>query len=284
MHITQRKEFYYLSHTFRKGSTVVHREHYLGKEIPTAIESVKEAFLRRCLHEDAFKKLACIKKNFKKEWATYPESVKKELLVTLSVDFTYNTNAIEGSPITHEETEDIIKRKISPHKPLNDVQETVAHSHVFFKVLNETRKFSLPLLLEWHRELFSQTKLDIAGKIRDYLVRVGPYLAPDWQELRELLKEFFAWYSMSLNNMHPIELAARAHYQFEKIHPFGDGNGRVGRLIIAHTLKNAGYPLLIIEYKKRKHYYHALQKSEHDFLLYFIRRYIAVHKRYIKKT
>ena len=79
-----------------------------------------------------------------------------------------------------------------------------------------------------------------------------------------------------------VELAGKAHFQFEKVHPFGDGNGRIGRLLMNHILWNAGYPMLIIEYKKRSSYYKALTKGEDGFVKYFIRRYLAVHKRRLK--
>ena len=107
--------------------------------------------------------------------------------------------------------------------------------------------------MKWHKELFSDTKLDIAGKLRDYLVKVGTYTAPDWQDLGKLLRDFFDWYNKNKATMNPVELAARAHFKFEKIHPFGDGNGRIGRLITVNILKKNRYPLLIIEYKKRIH-------------------------------
>lgn len=82
--------------------------------------------------------------------------------------------------------------------------------------------------------------------------------------------------------MHAVELAARMHYKFEKIHPFGDGNGRVGRLILVHILKKRRYPMLTIEYKKRKPYYNALSKTENDFLGYFIRAYISAHRKHLQ--
>ncbi len=280
MNINERKGFYYLGHTFRKGGKVTYREKYLGKEIPANIEEIKESLLRRVLQEDAFIKLNKIKKNFSAQWKRYPESIKKKILLDFSIDFTYNTNAIEGSTITKEETDEILKDKISPHKSLRDIQETIAHSKVFFEALQE-KKLSERVVLTWHRELFSETKKDIAGKYRDYLVRVGEYRAPDWQGVPALMKEFFSWRSKA-KKMHPIELAARAHYKFEKIHPFGDGNGRVGRLIIAAILKSGGYPSLIIEYKQRKSYYRALQKTENDFVSYFIKRYLARHKEFIR--
>jgi len=280
MKVVKHKNYYYLAHSFRVDGKVVHREKYLGKKVPSDIDELKEVFLRKCMQENLIKKLKAIKKNFQKEWKRYPESIKKKILLDFSIEFTYNTNAIEGSTITLDETEDIIKRKISPNKPLKDVQETINHSKTFFKILSEKEELSNKKILQWHKELFSDTKADIAGKLRDYLVRVGNYRAPDWQDLTKLMKEFFEWYKKNRKIMHPVEFASRAHYKFEKIHPFGDGNGRIGRLIIAYILRANNYPLLIIEYKKRKSYYHALTKSENDFVNYFIRRYLKAHKKY----
>ncbi len=281
MKIINKNEFLYLSHSFRTEERVVNREKYLGKTIPKNIEEIKESFLRQCLQESAFKKVERIKENFKKEWKTYPETIKKKFLLDLSIDFTYNTNAIEGSTITLDETEDILKRKLSPNKPIRDVQETINHSKVFFKILNEKEELNLKTILSWHKEIFEQTKQDIAGMLREYLVRVGDYVAPDWQDIKKLMKKFFDWYDKNEKITNPVELAARAHYKFEKIHPFGDGNGRIGRLIIAYILAKNDLPLLIIEHKKRSSYYKALKKTENDFMLYFIRKYLTAHKKYL---
>jgi len=282
MKIIERKGFYYIGHSFRKAGKVTYRESYLGKLIPSDIEDKKELFLRRILQEDAFIKLEKIRKNFKRQWTNYPESIKKKILLDFSIDFTYNTNAIEGSTITKEETDEIIKEKISPNKPLPDILETISHSKVFFTALHEKKSLSQGLISDWHHELFKETKPDIAGKIRDYLVRVGDYKAPDWQNLKKLMKGYFDWLEKNKKAMHPVELAGRAHYKFEKMHPFGDGNGRVGRLIIANLLKKGGYPLLIIDYKNRKSYYRALKRTENDFVNYFIKRYLSRHKEFLK--
>lgn len=280
MKVVKHKDYYYLAHSFRSDNKVIHREKYLGKEIPANLDEIKEIFLRECM-QSIFNKLKTIQENFSKEWKKYPESMKKEILIDLSVSFTYNTNAIEGSTITLRETEEIIKRKMAPNKPLRDVQETINHSKVFFKVINEKSWLSSQLLLKWHSEVFSDTKPDIAGKYRDYLVRVGDYQAPDWQDIDKLMNEFSIWYDKNKKNIHPVELAARMHYKFEKVHPFGDGNGRIGRLLVAYILKKNNYPLLIIEYKKRKSYYHALTKTEIDFMNWFFRGYLSAHRKYL---
>jgi len=227
-------------------------------------------------------KLESIKKNFQVEWKRVPESVKNKELEEISIAFTYNTNAIEGSTITLEEAREIIHDKIAPNKPLRDIKETDAHSRVFLNMLNNKEKISNKLLLKWHQEIFGETKPDLSGKYRDYLVRVGSYIAPDWQEVHALINQLIDFINKNENKLNPVELAGRIHFKFESIHPFGDGNGRIGRLIMNHILWHNGYPMLIIEYKKRKSYYKALQKDEEGFVSYFIRRYVAIHKKMIK--
>ena len=120
----------------------------------------------------------------------------------------------------------------------------------------------------------------LSGKYRDYLVRVGGYITPDWQEVDKLMNSLVMFISSS--KMNPVELAARAHYRFESVHPFGDGNGRIGRLLMNYILWYSGYPMLIIEYKKRSSYYKAFKKGEDGFVNYFVRRYLAVNKKRLK--
>lgn len=282
MNIIKKNGYYYLRRSFRKKGKVVTKERYLGNEIPVDIEKQKEELLRQHM-KDVFEKLDRIKEAYGREWKRIPPSVQREMLIDLSIEFTYNTNAIEGSTITLEETEELIKHRMAPHKNIRDIQETLNHSELFFKIIKNPQPITNETILQWHAELFNDTKPDIAGRYRDYMVRVGAHLAPDWQDVKRLMNEFVQWCSKSSQYMHPVELAARSHYKFEKIHPFGDGNGRTGRLIIASILQKKGYPHLIIEHKRRMSYYKALSRSENDFLIYFVRRYLRVHQKYLKK-
>lgn len=274
--IKGKKEYFYLQHSFRKGKKIETKEAYLGKDMPKNIEIIKERLLREAKKE-RYKKLEKIKKNFQEEWKRYPVTAKNKEIEEIAIAFTYNTNAIEGSTITLEETREIIEDKISPNKPLKDIKEIESHYKIFLNMLNKKQRISNKLILEWHKELFKETKADIAGKYRDYLVRVGSYLAPDWQDVKKLMGKFII--SVNKTKLNPVESAARMHYQFEKIHPFGDGNGRIGRLIMNQILWHNHYPMLIIEYKKRISYYKALGRDEEGFVNYFLRRYSAVHKK-----
>jgi len=279
MRILKRKkgetEYFYLQHSFRKDGKVITKELYLGKEIPDNIEEIKAKLMLEA-KEALVEKLEKIKKNFQKEWKRYPDSAKEKELREIAIAFTYNTNAIEGSTITLEEARLILEDKVAPNKPLRDIRETESHAKVFLDMLKTQDTVSEKLLLKWHEDIFKDTKPDIAGQFRNYLVRVGPYVAPDWRKVEEFMKQLIAFINES--HLNSVEIAARAHFMFEKIHPFGDGNGRIGRLLLNFILWKSGYPMLIIEYKKRKSYYKALQRTEEGFVNYFAKRYLSVHK------
>lgn len=280
MRILKRKrggrEYFFIQHSFRKGGKTITKEKYLGKTIPADIEEIKRN-LGSEQKKILYGKLERIRKNFQAEWRRVPESARSKEKEEIAIAFTYNTNAIEGSTITLEEAREIIHDRVAPNKPLSDIRETEAHSKVFLEMLENKKKIANELLLKWHAEIFGETKPDIAGKYRNYLVRVGTFIAPDWQEVRRLMNELVRFANTS--GMNPVELAARTHYRFEKIHPFGDGNGRIGRLLMNCILWHSGYPMLIIEYRKRRSYYKALQRGEDGFVNYFLRRYLSVHRK-----
>ncbi len=273
-----KKDYFYLQYSIRNGTKVITKEVYLGKTIPKNIEEIKQK-IEQENKKDIYKKLEKIKENFQKEWKKVPDFIKEKELQEIAIAFTYNTNAIEGSTITLPETRQIIKENIAPNKNLRDIRETESHNKVFLQMLNKKEIVTDNILLKWHKEIFGETKAEIAGKYREYLVRVGDYIAPDWQDVKRLMNDLVDFIDKS--KLNPVELSAITHHKFESIHPFGDGNGRIGRLLMNYILWHNKYPMIIIEKKKRQAYYRALQKGEEGFLKYFIRLYLKVHKKRI---
>ncbi len=287
MDIINRSGYYYLHHTYKEDGTVKTKDLYIGKSIPKDIEKIKSDFLRQINSKTIFRKFDQIKANHQKNWEKMPASIKEKMIEEQSIEFTYNTNAIEGSTLTLDDTRKLLHDGISPNKPLRDVQESINHAKIFKNMVSDKYDLlSVDLIKEWHLEVFKESKPDMAGKFREYLVKVGNYLCPDWQDVPKLMDDFIDWYNEESKSLHPVELAAKAHYRFVKIHPFGDGNGRITRLIMNFILHKHGFPILIIEYKKRSSYYHALnqadKKTEYEFLKYIYKRYMKENKMYLK--
>jgi Fic family protein len=282
--------YYYLEHTIRKGEKVKKKEKYIGKTLPKNIEEIKRRFLSEIYRERWYSLLDKIKENFSKELRQMPEVAREKETKIFSIRFTYDTQKIEGSKLTLRETSELLERGISPKaKPLHDVKEAEAHYKIFHEMLNYEKDLSLQIVLYWHKKLFEATKSEIAGRIREHQVAISGsnFVPPFPAEIYPLLREFFKWYDKNKKKLHPVELAALVHLKFVTIHPFTDGNGRIGRLMMNFILHKHGYPLLNIPYEKRAGYYNALERAQIKkidgiFLQWFFKRYIKEHKRYLK--
>jgi Fic family protein len=121
-----------------------------------------------------------------------------------------------------------------------------------WKYLIAQPKITLQAILKTHKLLMERISPRVAGKLRMVDVRVGPRICPAWQNVSGLLNEWIPTVSPGLTD--PII----THVEFEKIHPFEDGNGRVGRMILNWHIWNAGDPLWIIREKDKGAMYYSL--------------------------
>ena len=285
------KKYYYLEHSFREGASVKKRELYLGTTIPKNIEEIKIRFTKDLYKERWGKTLEEIKKEYNKENESMPESLTEKEIELFMIKFTYDTQKIEGSRLTLRETANLLENGITPkEKPIRDVKEAEAHKKVFYEILKFKKDLTLDLILHWHRILFLETKKDMAGMLRKHQVAISrsKFMPPSPVEVYPLLKEFFKWYEKNKNKINPVELAASVHLKFVTIHPLGDGNGRISRLMMNFILKKHKYPMLNIKYERRNSYYNSLERSqvkknERIFIQWFIKNYIKENKRYLKK-
>ncbi len=265
-----KKTVYYLKHNIRRGNKYKTIEKYLGSNLPKDLEMQMLNFFRE-IHKEKYKEIEFITKRIKGR--KLPKSVQEKSLKEFGIRFTYNTNKIEGSTLSLRDTYNILEMNISPeNKSLSDVKEAESHYKVFVKMM-KTEKINLQKILEWHYEIFKDTKPDIAG------VTGSKFIPPSHLELNALIKDFFKWLNKNMRRYEPVDLAGLAHLKFVTIHPFGDGNGRISRLIMNWVLFKKRHPMFIIEYKNRKEYYSALKKAQIKenpfiFLGWFIKNYL----------
>ncbi|HUC38538.1 MAG TPA: Fic family protein [Candidatus Acidoferrum sp.] len=286
------KTYYYLGHSYRENGRVKYKETYVGDAPPSITDMLKirKELLLDIYKEKWFKKFEVIKRAYANDWKRMPLEAREKFLEYFVVKFTYDTNKIEGSSLSFQDTAELLLRHVSPkNKPIRDIKETEAHRKVFYEMIAQKGDLTLEVLLEWHKELFIETKPDLAGRIRDFGVYIGGsrHLPPPAKEVKQRLTELFKWYHKEEEKMNAVELAARMHLKFETIHPFGDGNGRTGRLILNFILHKKGYPMSNIKYINRRGYYNALEranvnKDETIFVQWFFRMYVKENTNYLK--
>jgi Fic family protein len=174
-----------------------------------------------------------------------------------AVEFTYNSNAIEGNTLTLKETALALEGITIDKKPLKDHLEAVGHRDAFTFVTSLVDR-QVPLTEYVIKQIHSLVLMDRPqdkGIYRKIPVAImgalhtppSPYLVPE--QMEQLLRE------LAVSKKHIIEKGALFHLQFEGIHPFIDGNGRTGRLLLNLMLMRAGYPPINVKFADSRRYY-----------------------------
>lgn len=184
------------------------------------------------------------------------------------VDFTYNSNAIEGNTLTLKETAMVLEGMTVDQKPLKDHLEAVGHRDAFLYVQDIASK-EIPLsesVIKNIHSLVLMNRPDDKGVYRRIPVHImGAYTEPVQPYLIEpKMTELLKVNEERKNTMTVIERVALFHLAFEGIHPFIDGNGRTGRLILNLDLIQNGYPPINVKFSDRKRYYDAFDAFYKD--------------------
>lgn len=192
---------------------------------------------------------------------------KNSLYGVLKHNFLYNSNKIEGSTFTTEALALLIDKNIVEGKhTLDDVQETVNSSYVFDTVIDTLgQDISHSFLKNLHSSLFFNTTLHSRGFSGIYKTIPNMILGTDIKlaqpfEVEPLLDELLEWYS-SIDNV-TLESISEFHYRFERIHPFQDGNGRIGRFLMLKQMLENNLPLKIVSWDNEDLYRSSLASSK----------------------
>lgn len=190
------------------------------------------------------------------------QSIRENLLL----EWTYNSNAIEGNTLTLKETKVVLEGITIGGKTLREHLEVINHKEAILYVEEIVQK-NEPLS-EWqiksiHRLVLKGINDEYAGAYRNQNVIISgaEHIPPDFIVVPDQMKGLISWYEKKAPNLHPIERAAYLHGIFVGIHPFIDGNGRTARLLLNLELMKAGYPPTIIRNEKRIEYYNSLDKA-----------------------
>ncbi len=289
------KNYYYLRASSRKGSKVLTKDiAYLGntleevkkslQQMPKHAEEIRKAyksihaFLESNHYLEKSQELK-LKKDLllgekldeveacKLHWSTTfrkePEQTQQEALKNFVVEFTFNTTSIEGNTISLQEARNLLQEGITPkEKTLREVYDMQNTERVLFRLLKLRSELRHELIIKIHQELMQNIDSRVGYRSTDVRVIRSNFDATPAPYVTTDMKLLLQWYENNKKKLHPLVLATIFHHKFEKIHPFMDGNGRTGRMLLNYILSLRQYPPLIIRKKTRERYLQALRKAD----------------------
>jgi Fic family protein len=265
------KTYYYRAVSVRDGDHVGKERKYLGHDLtPEELAKAESAadmelgVLEALLTLDELQAL----EELKTSQAAQPLSTERNRYEAFISMFTHNSTAIEGNTLTLQETASLLFDGITPGRSIREVNEVLNHRRAFDHLLEHDGDLDRGLILEVHRLAIKDTlREDLTDQVGIYrsvqvYIRGVEWVPASPEDVPKDMATLLAWYSKNRNKVHPLVLAIYFHVGFETVHPFVDGNGRVGRLLMNFILHRNGLPMVNIPNARRNRYYDVLHEAQ----------------------
>lgn len=232
----------------------------------------------------------------KEKLDSYRQFDSYKITQALELEYTFESNRIEGNTMTLRETDMVINEGLTIYeKSMREHLEAINHQEAIGFIKDLTQKnnsLNEKDLLSIHNLILRGIIPEDAGRYRKVQVMIqgSSFMPPQALMIAKEMEEYFIWYEINKNKLHPVVLAAEMHERLITIHPFIDGNGRTSRLIMNLILMQKGYLIANIkgDYENKMQYYQTLEtaqtkKDKEDFLLFIakiekesLERYISI--------
>jgi Fic family protein len=241
-------------------------ERMFAKFMEEVEEQRKTIFGHHYLTNIEINDIDSINQEFKSRYNKLNLVEKEQFWKNFVYTFIYNSNSIEGSTLTAREVALILEENIAPNKDLEDILEAKNAGKVLDYIKDSKEELTDSLIHKLHEMYFKDTKPNIAGhyKTKDNVVRGAIFQTTPAAYVLADMKNYFEEYNKLKKKLHPLELAAWVHWRLERIHPFQDGNGRMGRIIMNHILNRNGYQMIDIKTKEKAKYFNVLRKCDKE--------------------
>ena len=206
--------------------------------------------------------LTAAKIHYSSEFLKKDHKTKSEIYNEFIIDFVYNSNSLEGNTITLGDTAKLLKEDIAPkNKTAREINDMKNSQKVFQMILETKEELNEEFIIKIHDELLSNIDVRLGFRHDEIRVIGAGFKSTPYPYIKTDIKILIEWYNKN-KNLHPLVLASIFHHKFETIHPFYDGNGRTGRMIMNHILLKNDFPPIIIRKKTRTEYLEGLKKAD----------------------
>ncbi|MBW2981700.1 Fic family protein [Candidatus Woesearchaeota archaeon] len=188
---------------------------------------------------------------------------KKETYNNFLIKFAVNSTAIEGNTITLKEARKLFEEDVMPkNRTLREAYDLINTKKVFNFLLNKKPKLDIDLIIKIHDMLLDKTDKRKGLRNHDIHILGQPFKPSPARYVKSDIRLLLEWYNKNKNIIYPLALAIFFHHKFESIHPFSDGNGRTGRVLMNYILSLHNYPPLVISIRSRKEYLDLLNQAD----------------------
>jgi Fic family protein len=242
--------------SYRKINNFLENEYYKNKIRKLKLRS--DEYLGEHLIE-----IEACKLHYLKEFKKLDKESKREILENFSIEFAYNTTSLEGNTITLEEAKRFFEEGKTPaNRELREIYDLRNTKEVLFWIMDKGVLITHKLITDIHKKLMDEIDERVGYRTRDVKVFKSHFDASPGIYVKTDMELLLKWYRENKKKLHPFVLATIFHHKFEKIHPFYDGNGRTGRMLMNYILMNANYPPSVIYKKTRTDYINALSSAD----------------------
>lgn len=246
-----------IRHSYRILKQFLETEHYKNL--------IKKAKLKASIYftKAALEEIEAIHLHYKNAFSKLDKLTQKEIFEMFLIKFAVSSTSIEGNTINLHQAQKLLQEDILPkNKTLREVHDLQNTKKVFFTLLEKEPEITLALIENTHASLMEN--IDVRKWYRTHDIRIlgQPFLPSPARYVQADMRLLVEWYIKQRKLVHPFALALFFHHKFEHIHPFSDGNGRTGRMIMNLLLQKEGYPPIIILATERKKYLDAMNEAD----------------------
>ena len=231
----------------------------------TYLEKAKKLKLKKETYfsKEQQEEINAILLHYKTKFLKLDKLTQEEVFENFILSFAVNSTSIEGNTINLKEAHELFtKDKIPKNKTLREIYDLKNTKKVILFLKEKSSKIDGDLIIKVHDMLLENIDKRIGFRTHEIRIFGQPFKPSPAGYVKADIKILVDWYNKNKTKLNPLVLAILFHHKFEKIHPFSDGNGRTGRVLMNHILDLAGYPPSIITKRFRKDYISAMNDAD----------------------